>query len=249
MRDSDFKNIGVVILAAGQGKRMQSDLPKVMHLLNGRPLVDYVVGAVESLGVKPVVVVGNSNTLVQDYLKDRVEYAVQAEQLGTGHAVASAENNLKGKVENVAVFYGDAPFVTSDSMTKLISKHIEENATVTMATFSIPDFSEWRQYFYDFGRVVRDEQGKIIKIIQKKDATEEELKILELDPSYFCFKSDWLWENLKNLKNNNAQGEYYLTDLIKIALDEGVNVVGVEIDLKESIGINTKDHLNMAQNI
>lgn len=244
--------IGVVILAAGKGKRMQSNMLKVMHELNGRPLVDYVVGAVEKseVGGKPVVVVCEEDPAVQNFLGSRAEYVVQNERLGTGHAVLIAEEGLQDKVDTVVVLYGDMPFIKPESIHKLVERHLERNNKITLMTAKVEDFNDWRANLYDYGRIIRGgEENHIIKIVEKKDATEEELEIKELNPAFFCFNSDWLWENLKLLKNNNTQGEYYLTDLIGLAFNEGQKLSSVDIDPKEAVGINTKEHLEIAKKI
>lgn len=243
------KKVGIIILAAGKGKRMQSELPKVMHLLHERPLVDYVVRASEELGIKPVVVVPDDSNLVREYLGDRVDYAVQAERLGTGHAVLMAEKELADKVDHIIVLNGDMPFITSRSLDLLIDDHTTRNNILTLMTVVVSDFRDWRSQFYDFGRIVRNERGEINKIIEKKDASPKELNILELNTNFFCFNGEWLWKNLKNLKNNNAAGELYLTDLVKIAFDEGVPLSSVNIEPREAVGINTKEHLEIAHNV
>jgi bifunctional UDP-N-acetylglucosamine pyrophosphorylase/glucosamine-1-phosphate N-acetyltransferase len=240
------EKVGVIILAAGKGKRMQSELPKVMHLLRDRPLIDYVVGAVESLKIKPVVIVPDDSDLVRNFLEKRAYYAVQTERLGTGHAVSMAEKKLSGKTDHVAVLYGDMPFITVDSVKNLIDEHISRGNVLTLMTVKTPDFSDWRAQFYDFGRIIRDENNNIIKIVEKKDASPKELNIKELNTAFFCFKSDWLWENLKKIKNTNAAGEYYLTDLVKIAFDTGARLSSVEISPREAVGVNTKEHLEKA---
>lgn len=243
------KKIGIVILAAGKGKRMQSELPKVMHPLRGRPLIDYVVNAAEELKIKPVVVVADDSNLVREYLGDRADYVVQTERLGTGHAVQMAEGSLNGKVDNVLVLYGDMPFIKASSLRNLIDDHVSRSNMLTLATVTVPDFRDWRAQFYDFGRIIRDENGDIIRIVEKKDASPAELNIKELNSAFFCFNAEWLWRNLKNLKNNNAAGELYLTDLVKIAFDTGVALSSVNIDPLEAVGVNTKEHLEKAHNI
>ena len=247
-----YNQTGIVILAAGKGKRMQSNILKVMHELNGRPLIDYSVGAVEGLGLekKPVVIVCAEDDSVQKFLGDRVDYATQVERLGTGHAVAQAEELLRGKVSQVVVLYGDMPFVKTESIKRLIEKHLEKENKLTLMTVKVDDFADWRVGLYDYGRIVRDEStGHIIKIVEKRDATPEQLEIKELNPAFFCFDADWLWENLRLLKNNNAQGEYYLTDLVGLAFAEGQKLSSVDIEPKEAVGINTKEHLETAQKI
>lgn len=243
------QKIGIVILAAGKGKRMQSELPKVMHSLRDKPLIDYVVSAVEKLGIRPMIIVPDDSNLVREYLGERADYAVQTEILGTGHAVSMAENALAGKCEHVIVLYGDMPFITAESLSKLIDDHTARGNMLTLMTTTVPDFHDWRAQFYDFGRIIRDENGDIVKIVEKKDASPAELNIKELNSAFFCFDADWLWKNLKKLKNNNAAGELYLTDLVKIAFDEGVPLSSVNIDSREAVGVNTKEHLAKAGEI
>jgi bifunctional UDP-N-acetylglucosamine pyrophosphorylase/glucosamine-1-phosphate N-acetyltransferase len=244
--------VGIVILAAGKGKRMQSNMLKVMHELNGRPLIDYVVGSVEKSGVdgKPVVVVCAEDPAVQNFLNDRAKYAVQTERLGTGHAVSVAEEKLRDEVGTVVVLYGDMPFIKPESIRKLVERHLERDNKITLMTAKVEDFNDWRGALSDYGRIIRGgEENHIVKIVEKKDATPEELEIKELNPAFFCFNADWLWKNLKLLKNNNAQGEYYLTDLVGLAFGEGQKLSSVDIDPKEAVGINTKENLETAQNI
>lgn len=247
--EKGFEKVGVVILAAGKGKRMQSELPKVMHTLKDRPLIDHVVSSVEKLGLKPVVVIAPDSDMARDFLGKRAIFAVQKKQLGTGHAVASAELKIKDKVEQVVVLYGDMPFISQAALEKLVSEQVSQNNILTLATAKLEDFKDWRAQFYDFGRIIRDPEGRIIKIVQKKDASPRELNITEVDPAVFCFRADWLWENLKKLENKNAQGEYYLTDLIKIAFDTGAKFSSVDIHPREAVGINTKEHLEKARGL
>lgn len=241
-------NIGVVILAAGDGKRMKTGIPKVMNLLKDEPLVAHVIKSVEQagFGVKPTVIVCANHTLVQDYLGDRAAYVVQEKQLGTAHAVSCAESTLQGKAESVIVLNGDMPLISSGSLQHLAKMHEEYKDVLTMMTVVAPDFSGWRSQFADFGRIKRDETGNILGIIEKKDASPEELAITEINTSFFCFDAGWLWNNLKMLRNNNAQQEYYLTDLVKLAREQGRRIGTVSIDPKEAIGINTKEHLDIA---
>lgn len=243
------EKIGVIILAAGKGKRMQSELPKAMHLLRDIPLIEYVVRAVESLKIKPVVIVPDDSDLVRNYLEKRADYAMQIERLGTGHAVSMAEELLSGHADHIVVLYGDMPFINFGSIKNLIDEHVSRGNTLTLMTVKTPDFFDWRAQFYDFGRIVRDENNNITRIVEKKDASPKELNIKEVNTAFFCFKSDWLWENLKNLKNTNAAGEYYLTDLVKIAFDTNERLSSVEIHPLEAIGVNTKEHLEKAQKI
>jgi bifunctional UDP-N-acetylglucosamine pyrophosphorylase/glucosamine-1-phosphate N-acetyltransferase len=248
--DKQLDKVGVVILAAGDGKRMKSTLPKVMHELKGKPLIEHVVHHVEGLGFthKPVIIVSPKHTMVQDHLHVRAEYVVQPEQLGTGHAVSVAELILENKVEDVVVLYGDMPFVSSHSIERLIGRHLERDNAITLMTFMVPHFKGVYEPFYNFGRVVRRGiDGHIARIVEKKDAIETELQILELNPSVFCFKASWLWKSLRSLKNENAQKEYYLTDLIQMAIADGEKISSISIEPKEAIGINTAEDLQLVR--
>ena len=245
---TSLNNFAAIILAAGKGTRMDSNLPKVMHELDGKPLLDYVVNSVEGICDRVVVIISaDNNGYVSEFLGNRVEYAVQQKQLGTGHAVMPAENLLKEKVGHVIVLYGDMPFITKASIERLMKKHLDKDNTITLMTAVLSDFASWRKPFYSFGRIVRREDGHIAKILEMKDASKEELEIKEINPSYFCFKADWLWENLKKLDNNNASEEYYLTDLVKKAIDDGEKISSIEINPKETLGVNSQADLKAAQ--
>src|SRR3989338_4532957 len=227
----------IVILAAGDGKRMKSELPKMMHTLAGKPLVEHVLDNAVSSGLceKPIVVVSARHTLVQDYLKEKAEYVIQQEQLGTGHAVAVTESKLAGLVDEVIVLYGDMPFLKAESIRKLAQHHAKSSAVLTLFTTTPSDFSGWQRAFYAFGRIIRDTAGNIARVVDVRDASEKELEIKEVSTCFFCFKADWLWDHLKKLNKNNAQQEYYLTDLLKMAFDEGAKVESLDLDTKEAI--------------
>lgn len=243
-------DVRVVILAAGQGKRMGGTMLKVMHEVHGKPMIDYVVGTVEKAGLaKPVVVVCATDPAVQNFLGERAEYVVQVDRLGTGHAVSMAAPVLHEKAENIIVLYGDMPFVSAESVKHLVARHLERDNTLTMMTFVVSDFDEWRTPFNSFSRIIRGTDGHIVRDVQFKDATPAELEIKELNPCVYCFKSEWLWQNLKDLKNNNAQQEYYLTDLISEAIRQGQKISSIEIEPKEALGINSQADLQSVQNI
>jgi bifunctional UDP-N-acetylglucosamine pyrophosphorylase/glucosamine-1-phosphate N-acetyltransferase len=242
-----YMQTDIVILAAGKGKRMQSEKPKVLSLLHGKSLIQHLLEHVKESGVttNPVIVVGVGREEVMNETGDGYRYAVQEEQLGTGHAVACAELLLKDSAQNVLVLYGDMPYISASTIANIARTHEEKNAMLTMATVSVEDYDGWRAGFYDFSRVIRDTDGTILRTVEKKDANEEELKIKEVNPAYFCFNSAWLWTHLKMLSNTNAQKEYYLTDLVGMAVKEGQKIASVSIDPKEAIGVNTKEHLEL----
>ncbi len=243
--------VKVIILAAGQGKRFKSPLPKVLAQFRGRPMVSYVVSAVEKSGVtdRPVVVVGVGAEHVKQALGNRCDYVYQEKQLGTGHAVAQCQSLLEGKADAVLVLYGDHPLMVPQTIRTLVETHQQERPTLTMATVTVPDFNDWRQPFLNFGRVVRDTTGNLLRIVEAKDATPDETVIRELNPSYFCFDAAWLWEHLPKLSNRNAQGEYYLTDLLGLAIAEGRRVVTVPIPPREALGANSPEELEAISRI
>ena len=243
-------NLRVVILAAGKGKRMgPSEIPKVLHRVLDKPMVGHVIDAVVESGVdaKPVVVVGYMAEKVQAYCEDRCEYAMQTELKGTGDAVMRARPLLEGGPEHVLVLNGDQPLTSAASIRKVVDMHLATGATLTIGTVTVPDFQNMWAAFVDFGRIVRDAQGNVARIVEAKDATPEELQIRELNPSLYCFKAEWLWKNLESLTTANAQGEYYVTDLLAKAIASGENVVPVSVPADEALGINTPEQLAVAE--
>lgn len=241
----------IVILAAGKGRRMNSNLPKVLLPLRGKPLLLHLLDSVAKSEITEpaTIVVGIGKELVQAAAGNDYHYVHQKEQLGTGHAVASAETELRGKAKHIMVLYGDHPLLDARAINKIAETHLRGNVPITMATVTVSDFNDWRAGFFDFGRVIRDKSGKIAKIVEKKDATPEELNITEINPSYMCFDSEWLWERLKLLKSDNAQKEYYLTDLPGIAQKEWLEINSVEIEPEAALGANTKEQLQILEKI
>lgn len=247
---SGYMNTQIIILAAGHGKRMQSELPKALTPLHGKPFIQHVIDAIVSSGFcdNPIIVIGQKGDQVRSQLGSSYSYAVQAEQLGTGHAVMIAEGVSKD-ADTIVVLYADHPLVSADTIKNLINTHKEKNATLTMATANVPDFNDWRSAFLAFGKLVRDENGKITKIVEVNDATKEELEIKEVNPAYMCFDAKWMWEHLHMLKNENAQSEYYLTGLVGMAFDENQKVETISIDPREALGVNTREQLELIEKL
>jgi len=229
-----------LILAAGRGTRMGNpDLPKVLSPLAGRPMVSYVLDAVEAAGLpKPVVVVGFKAELVKEALGDRATYVTQAELLGTGHAVMQAEDEYAGAADMVFVTNGDQPCTTPATIQNVIKVHEETGAAVTMATVHSD-----KAAFMQFGRVLRDERGVFRCIREWKDCTEEEKAVQEYCAALYVFNDEWLWAHLSQLATNNAQNEYYITDLLRMAVDEGAIVSLVDCPEPEAAGVNTPEEL------
>ncbi len=236
-------SLTAVILAAGQGTRMKSALPKVLHPLAGRPLVYYAVAtATEVTGAPPVLVVGHGAGRVRAFLGDRARYAVQSEQLGTGHAVMQARELLQGQTDKVLVTYADMPLLSEGTLRILCGSHEHSRATLSLLTVTTADPR-------GFGRVVRDSAGSVQAIVEEADCTPEQRTIRELNAGIYCFDAAWLWENLSRL-TLSRKGEYYLTDMVSTAVSQGkvVNVVEC-LDETEVLGINTRAHLAEAEAI
>ena len=236
----------MVILAAGDSTRMRSDTPKVLHFLAGRPLIDYSVRLAETLSNKtPVVVVGRDADKVQDILGNRARYAHQTERRGTGHAVLQARPLLAGESQTTLVFYGDMPLVTEASMRILLDIHARNASTggvLSMLTFESTNAR-------DFGRIVRNTAGDVQAIVEQVDCTPEQALLTELNPGLYCYRADWLWENLDRIPVS-SRGEYYLTDLVGIAVSQGHRVMALHVeDATEMLGINTRVHLAEAETI
>ena len=240
----------IIILAAGHGTRMKSDLPKVLIPFQGKPLITHVLDSVKDSGVcdKPTVVVGAQSELVMKTLGDDYQYAIQKEQLGTGHAVMAAQELLENKSDHVMVLVADAPFLSSKTIKELSEKHTESGGKITIATTKIPDFEDWRKAFINFGRILRQDK-EIVAIREYRDGTEKEKVVKELNPGYYIFEAKWLWENLKTLNNDNDQKQYYLTDLVKIAIENKIKIESIEINPTEALAANSKEELTILEKL
>lgn len=230
-----------VILAAGQGTRMHSSLPKVLHPLLGRPLIHYSVDAARQVtGVKPIVVVGHGAELIRRELGDQAEFVLQESQLGTGHALQQAESRLRGKTGQILVVAADMPLLTPQTLQQLVQTQKENPGPITMLTLHQDDPR-------GFGRVIRGHSGEVLAIVEEAQATPEQLKIRELNSSVYCFEAEWVWSALPRIPLS-PKGEYYLTDLVGIAVTDGLTVRAVSVeDRDETIGINTRVHLAEAE--
>lgn len=251
----NINNIQVVILAGGQGKRMNMPVPKALVPFHGKPMVDYVINASSGASLhskivtKPIVVVGYQKELVMSHIGDRAVYVVQDQQLGTGHAVQITESAIPESVTDVLVLFADSPAVTSAMVANLAMTHIKSGKMLTMATVALPSFDDWYQLFYKpFSRIIRRANGDIERSVEFRDATEKEKEILEINPCYFCFNKKWLYQNLAQIKNENAQGEYYLTDLIGLAGIEN-QIASVNISPEEALGVNSIEELERLETI
>lgn len=231
-----------IILAAGKGTRMKSDLPKVLFKINEKTLVEYCVETAENLGVKKIIViVGYKKEMVKKVLGDKVDFVVQEPQLGTGHAVMQAENLLRNYQGYVFVSNGDMPFITERMFLNLYDTCKNKKASATLLTVETEEYPDW-------GRIVRGHDGNVEKIVEAKDATREVLNIKEKNLAVYCFKAPDLFLALKNVETKNAQKEYYLTDVIDIMNKMGMKVLSTKTDDYEHIiGINTREELEKAR--
>ncbi|CAH2717137.1 Bifunctional protein GlmU [Neobacillus rhizosphaerae] len=233
-----------VILAAGQGTRMKSKLYKVLHSVCGKPMVQHVVDQITSLHIQEMVtIIGHGAEKVQAQLGDSSLYALQDKQLGTAHAVMQAGSILDGKEGVTIVVCGDTPLIKAETMESLFKHHEELKAKATILTAKIDDPT-------GYGRIIRDENGLVEKIVEHKDATDGERKINEINTGTYCFDNQALFHALRNVSNDNVQGEYYLPDVIEILKKQGEVVTAFQtIDFAETLGVNDRVALAEAERI
>lgn len=233
----------VIILAAGQGTRMRSALPKVLHPLLGKPMIRYSIDSACRLSFDlPVVVVGHGAEEVRAELGAEARFAVQEQQLGTAHAVMAAESILSGHSDLILVFYADMPLLRADTLKSLLAAQEHHSGPISMLTVELP-------HPHGFGRIVRDGKGKILAIVEEAQATPEQRAIRELNVGVYCFQASWLWPALHRIPLS-PKGEYYLTDLVGLAVADGLPVQSMAIeDPAEATGINNRVHLAEAGEI
>ena len=232
------KRFATIIMAAGKGKRMDSDLPKVMHQLAGRPLIDWVVdSALAARSEKMIAIVGYGRELVMEELNGWAEFAVQEEQLGTGHAVQHAEPLLTGYDGDVLILSGDVPLLTSDTIEAMFEAHVSKGNDCTVLTCIFDDAT-------GYGRILRDGDGGIKGIVEHKEASPEQLEVKEINSGIYIVNAEKLFDSLVSIKNENVQGEYYLTDIIGDFVSRGWKVGAFIVeDALEITGVNSKEQL------
>ena len=231
--------ITAVLLAAGQGTRMKSSLPKVLHPVAGKPMIWHALQAIQnSTTEKPVVVVGHGAEKVTEYLGDSAQTVLQEPQLGTGHAVIQAETLLRGKTDLVVVCYADMPLLRGETLQKLVETQKQNKGPISLLTVVADDPR-------GFGRIIRKEDGTVTAIVEEYVATPDQLQVKELNVGGYCFDANWLWDALHRIPKNPKKGEYYLTDTVELAVQDGLSVhATVMDDLEETIGVNTRVHLS-----
>ncbi|UPM54411.1 bifunctional UDP-N-acetylglucosamine diphosphorylase/glucosamine-1-phosphate N-acetyltransferase GlmU [Gottfriedia acidiceleris] len=239
-----MSNKYAIVLAAGKGTRMKSKLYKVLHPVCGKPMVQHVVDHVMSVGVQNIVtVVGHGAELVKTQIGDHSEYALQAEQLGTAHAVIQAAPMLKDKEGTTLVICGDTPLISPETIQALFDEHEKLQAKATILTAHLEDST-------GYGRIIRGENGSVLKIVEHKDASPEELTVQEINTGTYCFDNKALFEALNEVNNNNAQGEYYLPDVIEILKAKGEIVAAYKTaNFDETLGVNDRYALSIAESV
>lgn len=236
--------VAAVILAAGKGTRMKSERPKVLHKICGKPMIVHVIDAVEKAGAeKTVVVVGYKGEEVEKELGGRVTTVYQREQLGTAHALLQARSVLEGYKGRILVVCGDTPLVSYDTLRKLVGESERASASATVLTAVLEDPS-------GYGRIIRDAGGNVSKIVEQKDAGPDELAVREINAGIYCFAAEGLFEALSGLDSDNAQGEYYLTDIIEVYKNKGLKVNALSsADPLEILGVNDRRQLARVEKI
>jgi len=237
-----MENVAAILLAAGKGTRMKSDLVKVLHPLAGRPMVDYPVAAARAAGAAPIVVVaGHQAEAVRNHFRNDsdIRCAIQAEQLGTGHAVACCREALAGFSGTVLILCGDTPLVRAATLAELVARHRADNATVTVLTAELDNP-------FGYGRIIRDNNGRLQRIVEQKDAAAAEQGVREINSGIYCMEADFIFANIDAVKSDNAQQEYYLTDLITMAVAQGLKCQALcAAGPDEIMGVN--DRIQLAE--
>ena len=239
------QSLAVLVLAAGKGKRMQSSLAKVLQPLAGKPLLHYVLQTVDTLAPeRRVVVVGfQAEEVRAQFPGAQLEFVLQKEQLGTGHAARQAEACLRDFDGDVLILCGDMPLMRAATLKNLIGKHRQSNAAGTLLTLKANDGK-----IRDFGRIVRNSEGAVLKIVENKDASAEEKNIKEYNSGVYCFNKELLFKALSGIDRNNSQGEFYLTDTVQYIVENKLPLESVQTaDADEIFGINSQEDLQHAE--
>lgn len=239
-----MKNRYAIVLAAGKGTRMKSKLYKVLHKVCDRTMVELVLDSLSNIDMKEIVtVIGFGANQVKEAIGTKSTFVIQEEQLGTAHAVKTAKDILAEKKGTTIVMYGDTPLITSETVNNMLTHHEKTNAKATVLT-------AFAENPYAYGRIIRDQNDKLVKIVEEKDATEKEKKIKEINSGIYCFDNELLFETLEEVKNDNQQGEYYLPDVISILNSKKYKIeTFLCSNFDETFGVNDRVALSYAENI
>lgn len=240
-----MKDLQAIILAAGKGTRMKSKTPKVLHTICGRPLIQYVLDIIRSVGsLKTCVVLGHQNGKVREYLiEEKIQSVIQEKLRGTADAIKCAAKYFRGYNGDVLILSGDAPLLRKSTVKALIRKHKSTGADCTFLTAVVQDN-------HGYGRIIRGDNGRVFAIREENDATEYEKNIVEINVGTYCFKAAALFKNLDDIKINKKKREFYLTDIVEIFNEEGLKIETVEIeDAKEGLGVNSRIDLAISESV
>ena len=239
-----MSNLTAIILAAGKGTRMRSKYPKVLHKVGGKPMLQHVIDAASAAGAdKKVIIVGHEAEMVEAMVGEQATIALQKEQLGTGHAVMQTAEALKGFTGTALILCGDTPLLDGEELKKFCDAHKASGAAATVLTAIMDDP-------FGYGRIVRDANGNVQGIVEQKDATEEQKAIKEINTGIYCMECPQMFDVLATLTNDNAQGEYYLTDVLQKLNAAGAKVGGISTDDSDMVmGINSRKQLSVAEGV
>jgi bifunctional UDP-N-acetylglucosamine pyrophosphorylase/glucosamine-1-phosphate N-acetyltransferase len=240
-----------IILAAGKGTRMKSELPKALFPFSGKAMLDWVLEAMAKVegALTPIVVVGHKGDSVRDYVGTRAICVEQKELTGTATAVLSAIPFIPKETKSVFIMYVDQPFITSTSIEAIVKKHDASGASLTLGTVKLSDFEDWRSVFVAFGRVIRDHKGEVAEIVEYKNANDLERATHEVNPGFYCVDAEWLTSALSRIARNELTGEYYLTDILALAIDDAKKIESVTITPEEALGINSVKDAEFAETL
>ncbi|MFH1620753.1 MAG: sugar phosphate nucleotidyltransferase [Patescibacteria group bacterium] len=237
-------SLRAVILAGGLGNRMKSDIPKVLHPICGRPIIEYIIKATTlATSAKPWIVYSPVSKILKTTFSEVADFALQDEPRGTGHAFRSALDVMPADVDEIILTVGDAPLIRAETLTALIKKHHENSAPITMTALELKDPT-------GYGRLITDKDGSVLKIVEEKDATAEEKSVIKVNAGLYAFDANWARQAVKQLIPSPVTNEYYVTDLVAIARNQGKTVNLFELqDPTDLHGINTPEQLARAEEI
>jgi bifunctional UDP-N-acetylglucosamine pyrophosphorylase / glucosamine-1-phosphate N-acetyltransferase len=240
-----------IILAAGKGTRMASELPKTLCKVAGRPMLSYILDALSAAGncFPPIIVIGHKGEQIKQFVGNALTTVEQSDLSGTGTATKIALPEVPEEATKVFIMYGDHPFITPQSIKAIEEKHDTTRATITLATATVQDFNDWRRVFVSFGRVIRNQAGAVQEIREYKNANEHEQGIPEINPGFYCVDKKWLIGALDQVERDSVSGEYYLTDIVSLALYEGKLVETISIGPREALGINSPQDVAEAESL
>ncbi len=242
--EQNLDSNGIIILAAGLGTRMKSNIAKVLHEIDGVPMITHVVKTASQVSKNNiVVVVGHQSELVKEVLTDleRLDFADQDQQLGTGHAVKCAMPYIKVNTKHVIILYGDVPLLSKDTIKVLLNKHLEDNNKISVLAVEVDDPT-------GYGRIIVDDIGNILKIVEEADANKEEKQVKRINTGIYCVEKEYLKASLDKIQANNQQKEYYLTDIVEIGRQDNKKIKFILSENQDEVmGINSQEELKIAE--